>query len=39
MKELLRTDPVGIPHVTLAHSHRKIGSMNYQTQTIVDVVV
>ena len=39
MKELLRTNPVDIPHVTLAHSLRKIGSMNYQAKTIVDVVV
>ena len=39
MAELLRTNPVDIPHVTLAHSLRKIGSMNYQTKTIVDVVV
>ena len=39
MSELLRIDPTDVKHLTLAHSLRKIGSMNYQAKTIVDVVV
>ena len=39
MKELLRTNPFDNPHITIAHSLRKIGSMNYQAKTTVHIMV